>query len=250
MVPKSRLDDCYAYNCQLQRRHQEVCSQYENLRHQNQDLANKNLDLEDQLASQEKLIAGYEQRRAEWGRELADLQHRASALGEPQSPLPKGVQHKLQDFARRYPELVEVDPVTGISKFRSDVLFESGLARLQPEALAALRDFASIFQDPSGRSMMIAVVGHTDVRQIKRPETAARYESNWDLSTDRANAVVKYLQQTGLEPNRMVSVGYGPYQPLVSGNTPDSLAKNRRVEIYVLAPDAPMVGKTNRTESY
>jgi chemotaxis protein MotB len=248
MVPRERLDECYGYNCQLQRRHQEVCAQYANLQRQNQELANKNLDLEDQLASQDKNVA---QRLAEWSRERDELSKQAQvALGEVQSQLPRQTQYRLEDFAKRYPEFVEVDPRTGISKFKSDVLFESGNARLRSEALTALKEFANIFQDASGRSLMIAVVGHTDVTPIKRPETSARYESNWDLSTDRSNAVVKYLQQSGIEPNRMVSVGYGPYQPLANGRSPDSLARNRRVEVYVLAPDAPMVGKTNRTESY
>jgi chemotaxis protein MotB len=247
MVPRERLDDCYAYNCQLQRRHQEVCAQYANLQRQNQELANKNLDLEEQFAAQDKNLS---QRIAEWSRERDELGKQAAALGEVQSPLPQKTRYRLEDFARRYPEFVEVDSRTGISKFKSDVLFESGNAKLRPEALTALGEFANIFQDASGKSLMIAVVGHTDVTPIKRPETAARYESNWDLSTDRSNAVVKYLQQSGIEPNRMVSVGYGPYQPLANGRSPDTLARNRRVEVYVLAPDAPMVGRTSRTESY
>jgi chemotaxis protein MotB len=234
----------------LQRRHQEVCALYANLQHQNQELANRNLDLEDKLAAQDQQIAGYEQRRSEWDRELVDLRNRAAALGDTQSPLPTKTRHKLEDFARRYPEFVEVDPNTGISKFKADVLFESGSAKLRPEALAALGEFANIFQDSTGRSLMIAVVGHTDVNQIKRPETAARYETNWDLSTDRSNAVVKYLQQSGIEPGRMVSVGYGQFQPIASGRSTDALARNRRVEIYVLAPDSPMVGRTNHTEAY
>jgi chemotaxis protein MotB len=250
MVPKSRLDDCHAYNCQLQRRNQEICAQFENVRHQNQELANKNLDLEDQIAAQEKLIAGYEQRRAEWGRELDDLRSRAAALGEVQSPLPPRVRRNLEEFGQRYPEFVDVDPETGISKFKSDVLFESGEARLRPEALAALRDYSRIFQDASGRQLMIAVVGHTDDRPIKKPQTAALFETNWDLSTARANAVVKNLQESGIEPNRMASVGYGPYQPLSIGNTADTLARNRRVEIYILSPDAAMVGRTNRAAPY
>lgn len=250
MVPRQRLDDCYAMNCQLQRRNQEICAQYENLRHQNQELASKNLDLEDQVASQEKLIAGYEQRRAEWGRERDDLRSQAAALADSQNSLPPRVRHNLADFARRYPQFVEVDPDTGISKFKADVLFNSGQAQLLPQSSTVLREFAAIFQEPTSRNLLISVVGHTDVQQIKKPETAARYESNWDLSTDRANAVVKFLQESGIEGARMCSSGYGPYQPLASGKTPDALAKNRRVEIYVLAPDAPVVGRTNRPETY
>lgn len=248
-VPKSRLDACHAYNCQLQRKNQEVCAQYENLRLQNQELANKNLDLDDQVAAQERLIAGHEQRQGEWDREREEMYGKFAGLSD-RNPLPKRVIYNLQDFAQRYPEFVEVDPETGISKFKSDVLFDLGQAHLKPESERMLQDFAKIFQDPSGRALQIMVVGHTDTTQIKRPETRAKYETNWDLSTDRANSVVKYLERSGIEGTRMGAVGYGPYQPVVSGRTADALAKNRRVEIYILAPDAPVVGRTGRSGSY
>lgn len=250
MVPRSRLDSAMAYNCQLQRQNRDICAQLENLKLQNQELANKNLDLDDQVASQEKLIANYEQRRGEWGRELDDLRNKAAAFGEGQNQLPSKVRYKLEDFARRYPEFVEVDPETGISKFKSDVLFDSGQAHLRPESERVLQDFAKIFQDPSGRALQIMVVGHTDTQQIKKPETKAKYESNWDLSTDRANAVVKYLERSGIEGARMGTVGYGPHQPADRGSSTGSLARNRRVEIYVLPPDAPVVGRSGRTDSY
>jgi chemotaxis protein MotB len=250
VAPRSRLDECYAYNCQLQRKNQEICAQFENVRRQNQELASKNLDLEDRLAQNDQLINNYEQARAAWDRDRDDLRNKAAALMDAQSSLPKAVRYRLEDFARRYPQFVEVDPETGISKFKSDVLFDSGQAVLKPDAKTALHEFASIFQDPSGRSLMIAVVGHTDVRPIARAETKAKYDSNWDLSTDRANAVVKYLQDSGIEPNRMMSAGYSQYQPLVSGQGAAALEKNRRVEIYALSPDTPMVGRTNRANAY
>jgi chemotaxis protein MotB len=249
-VPKSRLDACHAYNCQLQRKNQEVCSLCENLRLQNQEMANKNLDLEDQVAAQERLLANYEQRKGEWDRELEDMRGKVAGALDTQNPLPRQVRYNLEDFARRYPEFVEVDPDTGISKFKSDVLFDLGHAELRPESERVLQDFAKIFQDPSGRALQIEVVGHTDTTQIKRPETKAKYETNWDLSTARANAVVKFLEWSGIEGGRMGAKGYGPYQPLASGRTTDALAKNRRVEIYILAPDAPVVGRTGRGGSY
>jgi chemotaxis protein MotB len=249
-VPKSRLDACHAYNCQLQRKNQEVCALCENLRLQNQELANKNLDLDDQVAAQERLLAGYEQRQGDWDREREEMYGKVAGLIDNRSPLPKNIRYKLEDFAQRYPEFVDVDPETGISKFKSDVLFDLGQAQLRPESERVLQDFAKIFQDPSGKALQIMVVGHTDTTQIKRPETRAKYETNWDLSTDRANSVVKFLERSGIEGSRMGAVGYGPYQPVVGGRTTDALAKNRRVEIFILAPDAAVVGRSGRGDSY
>jgi chemotaxis protein MotB len=248
MVPRSRLDACHAYNCQLQRRHQEICAQYENLRVQNQDLANKNLDLADKLAAQEELLARHQQRQSEWDQERSRFEGAyASLLDQSRSsPLPRDVSTQLEDLARRYQGIVDFDPATGISKFRSDVLFDSGLAELKPDYTSALADFAAIMNSSSARDLRIMIVGHTDERPIVRDSTRQAHPTNWHLSANRAIAVEQYLEQSGrISPNRMGAVGYGPYQPVASGRSPDALAKNRRVEIFVLSPDAPIVGRTN-----
>lgn len=252
LVPKSRLDACQTYNCQLQRKNQEVCAQYENLRLQNQELANKSLDAEDKLAQQEELLASFQRRTAEWDQERNQLAGKyASLLDQGRSnPLPHRVQQKLEDFARRHPEFVDFDPETGISKFKSDVLFEKGKADLLPDHQSALNEFAAIFQDPSGKPLRIMVVGHTDETPIVRDATKQAHQTNWHLSAHRAIAVEQYLESAGIDPHRMGAVGYGPYQPVASGRSGESLKKNRRVEIFVLAPDAAVVGRTDRDGAY
>jgi chemotaxis protein MotB len=243
LVPKSRLDACQAYSCELQRKNQEICAQYENLRLQNQDLANKSLDAEEKLAQQEELLARYEREMAGFRQDRDKMEAAyASLLDQSRSnPLPRDVRSRLEDFARQHPEFVEVDSELGIAKFRSDVLFASGQAELRPESQAVLSEFASIFQQGSGRPLKIMVVGHTDRTRIAKPETSAKHPTNWYLSAHRAIAVEEYLERAGIEPNRMGVVGYGQHQPI----DPKDLAKNRRVEIFVLAPDAPIVGRVD-----
>ena len=76
---------------------------------------------------------------------------------------------------------------------------------------------------------MLQVDGHTDDVPIR----AGRYADNWDLSTERALSVVRYLNQRGLPANRLAAAGYGEYQPLDSANSDDARRKNRRIELKI-----------------
>lgn len=242
MVPKSRLASCQSFACQLQRQNREACAQLENLRGQNQELANRNLDAQEALAAREQDL---QQRYGEWDREREEFRKLAGNLQGGGSPLPRDLRTALDQFAREHPGFVEVDADAGISKFNSDVLFPTGRAELSQNAEAALADFARIFKTGSGRQMNIMVVGHTDKQRIAREETRSRYPTNWDLSAARALAVQKYLATAGVDSKHLGFSGFGEFQPIATGNSPDSLAKNRRVEIYVLAPDAPIAGRSN-----
>ena len=73
------------------------------------------------------------------------------------------------------------------------------------------------------------VDGHTDDVPIR----AGRYADNWDLSTERALSVVRYLNQQGLPANRLAAAGYGEYQPLDSSDNQDARRKNRRIELKI-----------------
>jgi chemotaxis protein MotB len=246
MVPKSRLASCQSYVCQLQRQNRDACAQLENLKAQNQELANRNLDAQEALAAREREL---EQRYGEWDQERDEMRRLAGSLQGGGSPLPRDVRRQLEEFAREHPGFVEVDADAGISKFSTDVLFPTGRAELSQNAEAALADFAKIFKTGSGRQMNIMVVGHTDKQRIAKRETLDRYPTNWDLSAARALAVQKYLEQSGVDPRRLGFSGFGEYQPVVASG-PANSPKNRRVEIYVLAPDAPIAGRAAATERY
>lgn len=229
VVPRSQLIACQRYNCDLQDKNQQLLAQHDQLQQRNGELAG---------------LAGYPQERDQLG-----SSYQATIFGRS-GPLPGDVQFKLGDFARRHPDFVEVDPRAGSSKFHSDVLFPSGEAELSPQAEPVLREFADILQDPAARALKIMVVGHTDTQRIAKDTTRTRHETNWHLSAHRAVAVTRFLQQAGVEPERMGVVGYGPHQPLALDSSPDSLARNRRVEIYVLAPDVPLIGQTGVPARY
>ncbi len=76
----------------------------------------------------------------------------------------------------------------------------------------------------------IIVEGHTDNRKISNQY----FDSNWELSTARATAVVRLLKNKyGLPPNHLGALGYGQYRPIASNQTPQGRAENRRVVFWV-----------------
>jgi chemotaxis protein MotB len=155
--------------------------------------------------------------------------------------MPPGLSTRLADLAQRYP-MLQYDPATGISKFDTDLLFDSGDDQIKPGAEKILHEFADIFQSPEARELKIMVVGHADAQGIKGRELRERYPSNWHLSAGRALVVADRLRQAGIPEARMGVAGFGQYQPIASNETPDARGRNRRVEIFVLGPETPVVG--------
>lgn len=73
--------------------------------------------------------------------------------------------------------------------------------------------------------MMVQAVGFSD--------NASGPEASQKASVQRAQAVYRYLVQSGVERKRIVILASGPAMPVASNDTPQGRAKNRRVELYV-----------------
>lgn len=128
------------------------------------------------------------------------------------------------------------------------VLFDSGEAELKSDGASVLRKVAAFLtQHPE---IKVHVIGHTDNVPIK-PSARSRFPSNWELSSARANAAVRFLcEQGGVDPRRLGAVGYGEFRPIADNSTPEGRAKNRRIAITVLSEElvgADTVIKTNTT---
>jgi chemotaxis protein MotB len=115
--------------------------------------------------------------------------------------------------------------------FQSEVLFQPGSADLGLDARHELDLLAGALRDignkiPAEIPWVLRVDGHTD----KRPISTAQFPSNWELSTARATAVVKYLIEQGIPAERLAAAGFGEYQPIDAGSSDDAYRKNRRIE--------------------
>jgi chemotaxis protein MotB len=124
--------------------------------------------------------------------------------------------------------------------FVADVLFDSGKAKIRPEAQNSLNKVARVLKE-NVPDLNVGIEGHTDNVPIKH----SGWKSNWELSTARALSVLHYLvDNEGISPQRLSAVGYGEYQPVASNDTGKGRQLNRRVEIVIL----PRVSKVKGEE--
>ena len=115
--------------------------------------------------------------------------------------------------------------------FQSEVLFPSGEATLQPGGRDQIDKLAQTIKEisdkiPTDINWVLRVDGHTDRIPISTPA----YPSNWELSTGRAVAVVKYLIERGVPAGRLAATGFGEFQPIDTGSTIGAFKRNRRIE--------------------
>ena len=116
--------------------------------------------------------------------------------------------------------------------FESELLFDSASADLQSAGMKKLKQIGLTLKEttneiPTDIDWIIQVEGHTD----KRPIQTAQYPSNWELSTARANSVLKLLLDLGFAPNRLSAAGYGEFYPIAEGDEAGILQQNRRIEL-------------------
>ena len=115
------------------------------------------------------------------------------------------------------------------------VMFNSGEAVLKPEGIQVLEKIAKVLSENPQRQVL--VIGHTDNVPIK-PSARDKFPSNWELSTARATAAVRFLCENGkIDPRRIGVVGYGEYRPIADNSTEEGRAKNRRIAIVILDQD-------------
>ncbi len=187
-----------------------------------------------QLAALEDALNASETRDKESQAQIADL---GSRLNLALARTVQELQRYRSDFFGRLREILGQRPGVRVVGdrfvFESEVLFDSGKAELKPAARAGMDQLASAVQDlereiPPEIPWVMRVDGHTDKRP---PSAGSPYKSNWELSSDRAIAVVQYLVSKGVQPQHLVAAGFGEFQPIDPGDGDDALRKNRRIEL-------------------
>jgi chemotaxis protein MotB len=114
-------------------------------------------------------------------------------------------------------------------RLSENLLFPSGSAVVNPNGVDALSKLAAVLN--LNANVSVNIEGHTDSIPIR-----GRFKDNWDLSTARANAIVRVLVDNyKVDPVRVIASGHSYYDPIESNSTPEGRSKNRRTEI-ILSP--------------
>ena len=192
-------------------------------------------DLQQELERLSATLDASDKLTAEQKAQISDLGRRMNRAlaGKVQE-----LQRYRSEFFGRLRDIVSSRPGVSIVGdrfvFQSEVLFTPASAELGPNGKAQLAEFAKTLLDlakdiPTEVNWILRVDGHTDNVPISSPVFA----SNWELSTARAVAVVKYLVSQGLPANRLAAAGFGEFQPIDTANSVGARARNRRIELML-----------------
>ncbi len=115
--------------------------------------------------------------------------------------------------------------------FQSEVLFAPGQASIGEEGQKQLAQIAAALTEiireiPEDIPWILQIDGHTDDVPV-----SGVYADNWDLSTERALSVVRFMIREGVPASRLSASGYGEFQPIATGNSVEDRQKNRRIEL-------------------
>ena len=129
-----------------------------------------------------------------------------------------------QNLEQEVEVVVESDRVN--LQIRENILFSLGLSDLTAPGMQVLGKLVPLL---NSQEHMLSVEGHTDPLPIDNE----RFPSNWELSTERATRVVRYLISSGVAAGRLRAIGYADTQPVADNQTEEGRARNRRVSLVI-----------------
>jgi len=124
--------------------------------------------------------------------------------------------------------LVQLDRDKGKIDIKQKVFFRRGSARLSPRSFGLLGQVSQVLRE--NEDLRVRIEGHTDA--------TGSNSTNLRLSQRRADSVRSYLVRLGVDPDRLVAVGYGEEKPIASNATRGGRVRNRRVEFRILGARA------------
>jgi len=216
-------------------------SQRATLERQLRELEQQKAELEQQKTALEQQKTSLEGDRAALEREQAQLRAQNEALEQQKQQLLSASKQSQSQYdnlvnelnqevqkgqlqVRRYKDMLTVDVA-------EQLFFDSGRAALKETGKEVLKKVADAMKSYEDKA--IRVVGHTDNVPITKGLQKV-FPSNWELSAARATTVVRFLQDSGIEPERLLATGRAEYAPVAPNDTPEGRQKNRRIEITLI----------------
>ncbi|MFZ5876453.1 MAG: OmpA family protein [Nitrospirota bacterium] len=201
--------------------------QKQNLEQQKAALEKNTSDLKNELTTLEERKSEMEAEVGSLKQEKATLVAASEQQQQQYEALVKGLSSEVEKGqlqVRQYQNMLAVD-------LAEQIFFDSGRATLKAGGKDVLKKVGTALKDYENK--IIRVVGHTDNVPMAK-SLQATFPTNWDLSVARASNVVRYLQEVGVPPERMIPSGRGEFDPVAPNDTPEGRQKNRRIEIMLI----------------
>lgn len=209
-------------------------SQVKDLKAEKTTLLGQKANLQDQNASVNKDLNDL----SKWSKLTIEDQaarlNNLETMIQSQREMMSGLKNSIADALMKYKTdqlYVYIKDGSVYVSLQEKLLFKSGSDVVDPIGQAALLTLVKVLKDTKDISVMIE--GHTDNVPIK----TVRFKDNWDLSTARATAIVRFMTaDEGFDPIRITASGKGEFKPVKPNDTAEGRAANRRTEV-ILSPD-------------
>jgi len=208
-------------------------------------LEKQNADLKQQVSSLGQQVSSLDQQKTAVQQQVGSLEQQKAALEASSRQQQQQYNTLVQDLSKevekgqlqvkQYQNMLAVD-------LAEQIFFDSGKATLKAGGKEVLKKVADALKGYENK--VIRVVGHTDNVPVAK-SLQATFPSNWELSVARATNVVRFLQESGIPPERMIPSGRAEYDPVAPNDTPAGRQKNRRIEIMLI--DKGLVSEASRT---
>jgi chemotaxis protein MotB len=197
------------------------------LEQQKAALEKDNAGLKDQITSLDQHYTAAQQQVRSLQQENASILAASQQQQEQYQALVKDLSNEVEKGelqVKQYKNMLSVE-------LAEQIFFDSGRASLKAGGKQVLKKVGEALKGYENK--IIRVVGHTDNKPVAK-SLQGTYPSNWELSVARATTVVRYLQEVGVPPERMVASGRAEYDPVAPNDTPEGRQKNRRIEIMLI----------------
>lgn len=185
---------------------------------------------------------------AELRQQVAELKVENGRLTDEVAELQKAKEEKVKEVSSTYEQLlanmkneisqgqVTISELKGklTVNMEAAILFDSGKVDVKPEGIDILHKMVETLKGVKDKA--IRIEGHTDNVQITGA-LARTFSTNWELSAARALNVTKFLQEQGIDPRNLSASAFAEHKPVADNGTKEGKAKNRRIEISLVAKD-------------
>jgi len=212
---------------EIEGRIQVLNSETAHLSEEREKLLDKTKDLEEQLRKEKETRENLSEEYSQLKLHKGSMENEVQTLKSTFDALVEGLNKQVENQEAVINEYEKKLTVTFVDR----ILFNSGEAVIKPAGKKLLIKVGNILK--TTQNNRIRVEGHTDNIPIS-DEYHYKYPTNWELSSARATAVIRFFQdKVGLDPKVLEAVGLSYYSPIDTNETTGGRAKNRRVEIII-----------------